>query len=924
MRSFLLACFLLFLYPAAAQNLDAVILDGLYRGSFESVMEDLSREHGFRLHYEKELVADCFVEDRPMKKPLSLFLTQLCKECKLKWYQRDSTVFIISRYADENTSVITSRAPVAKKEADPAYPGETGTRRRDALPSKRNFTLTGLVRDRYNGEAIPYALVGLRGSGSGTITNADGMFTLVNVPSDTSSLEVRYIGYESLTVYLTPEITAKNLVIEISPLRQEIEEVTVRAEKKQDLMEANGQLSTIRITPALLKKLPSLGVSDMFRTFQLLPGISAANEASSGLYVRGGTPDQNLVLFDGFTVYHVDHLFGFFSAFNANAIKDIQLYKGGFESRFGGRLSSVTEVTGKDGNARQFNLGGDLSLLGFNVFAEIPVGDKFTSLVAYRRSFKTPVYMKLLEQFAKTDGGGSTGGGPAPAPGGGGNVALGAGPAQNESTAKTFFYDLNAKMTWKPDKRNVFSYSLFHSGDMLDNSMQLDDPTGGSSFSADITDITRYGNTGMSGKWTRSFSDRFFVTSLLSCSRFYSNRDNTHEVTITDSAGKEREDRLGIIEDNELSDYSVKSELTWNARKYLSFQTGLYATNYDIRYTYRQDDTNTILARDDGGYLAGGYLQSRIDFLKGRFFIVPGVRLTWYAPTGRLYTEPRWSATYQLATNIRLTGSTGRYYQFANRILREDIMNGSREFWILSDGKTVPVSRADHYIAGVHFDYGRYFFSLEGYHKELSGISEYSLRFKPTLNGIQYDEHFYTGTGRARGIELMVQKKTGSLTGWISYTLAKAENRFEVYGEGYFPANQDIRNEVKLVSMYRYRRWFASAVWVYATGRPYTAPDGGYRLDLPGASGTQSFIDAGEKNAARLPDYHRLDLSIGYTIIQPDTRQELGALTLSCFNAYNRKNIWYKEYEVRNGSMIETSKLFLGLTPNLSLSFNLR
>ena len=268
-------------------------------------------------------------------------------------------------------------------------------------PNALNFTLTGKIRDVSSGEALPGANIYAKGTTIGTSTNSDGYFTLLKVPTDTSTLIVQYLGYEKTEIFLTPQTAKKNYLIEVRQQSQTLQNVTITGYRDDIVFVKKAEVSTVKFTPKKLEMLPSLGERDIMRSLQLIPEISASNQSSSGLYVRGGTPDQNLVLYDGFTVYHVDHLYGFYSAFNSNALKDVQLYKGGFESKFGGRISSVTEITGKEGNQKNFNAGADLSLLSMNVFAENPAGKKFSSIIAYRRSYQGALYTRIFDKFNK-------------------------------------------------------------------------------------------------------------------------------------------------------------------------------------------------------------------------------------------------------------------------------------------------------------------------------------------------------------------------------------------------------------------------------------------------------------------------------------------------------------------------------------------
>jgi hypothetical protein len=787
-------------------------------------------------------------------------------------------------------------------------------------PSALNFTLTGIVRDKSTGEALPFATVLVKGTTTGVATNADGYFTLNKVPSDTCTIIAQYIGYEKTENYLTPATTKKNLVIETRPASQSLKTITVKGFKEEVVLVNKNDISVIKLTPRKLEKLPNMGEKDIMRSFQLMPGVSASNESSSGLYVRGGTPDQNLVLYDGFTVYQVDHLYGFFSAFNSNALKDVQLYKGGFESRFGGRLSSVTEITGKDGNQNKFNLGGDLSLLSFNVFAELPIGKKFSSVLAFRKSYKGPIYNTIFKAFNKSSTSTAT------------TPTMGPGGRQSQSTTvASYFYDLNGKFTYRPSDKDIISLSVFNGTDKLDNSTSSDGGGFGpanSNFSFSSTDLTKYGNFGSSLKWSRKWNDKFYGNTILSYSNYYSNRDRSQERTTSDdSTGESTTNKNGILEHNDLKDYSIKTDYQWDIASFSQVQFGAFGTNYDIKYTYAQNDTSTILNKQNKAILAGGYLQSKTKFFKDRLQFVPGLRISYFESTKQIYYEPRVSFSISLTDRLTLKGATGKYFQFANRVTREDILSGSKDFWLLSDNKSVPVSSAIHYIAGVSYETNNYLFSVEGYYKTLKNLTEYSLRFNPSPSGVSYDENFFSGYGYSRGVELLAQRKTGKLTGWASYTLGQARSNFEVYSDSYFPANQDVTHEFKAVALYEYRRWTFSATWIYATGRPYTAPSGAYTVQLLDGN-TQDFFTVTSKNALRLHDYHRCDLSINYKILMgikgDKKRRELGYIGFSIFNLYNRTNVWYKQYTIEDGSILETNVNYLGITPNLTLSLKLR
>lgn len=788
-------------------------------------------------------------------------------------------------------------------------------------PQKRNLKISGKVVDVTTGEPIPSANVIAPGTSIGTICSPDGLFSLSNIPADTSTISVNYIGYITQDLFLSPDMQTSDILIELYPTKEaRLNEVIVTANRNDVMQMSQDNLSVVKLTPAKLAELPNVGEKDVMRAFQLMPGVSASNESSSGLYVRGGTPDQNLVTYDGFTIYHVDHLYGFFSAFNANAVKDVQLYKGGFESKFGGRLSSVMELTGKEADKKKFNFGGDVSLLSGNLFTEIPVTENISILAAWRRSWKGPIYNWIFDSFnqgseTEEETQQPTTGGP------------GGGPSVDTKTT-SYFSDLNTKVVFTPTSKDNLSYSYFYSIDKLDNSTSFTAPAGfgggsASGLSNGTTDLTRYGNVGMSLKWARKWTEKFNGSILASYSKYYSTRDRSNERTTTDSLGEQSTVKTGILETNNLTDLSVKADYNWDIMRGNSLNFGLFGTDYNIDYTYNQDDTTDVIAKKGKGILTGGYLTDRITLFNKRLEFKPGVRLSYFDVTEKTYWEPRFATGFKITDKLSLKASYGQFYQFANRISREDVLSGSKDFWILSDKDKIPVSSSTHYISGLSYETKKYLFSVEAYKKDLKDISEYSLRFSSNrFFSTTVKESFYTGYGYAQGIELLAQKKTGKFTGWVSYSFGQARNHFDIYGEDYFPANQDVTHEFKAVGVYKYKRWDFSATWIFATGRPYTAPAGSYTITLVDGT-TEDYFTVTTKNSLRLPDYHRLDLSASYHIWN-QTKKDIGYISLSIFNAYNRTNTWYKQYYTSGGSVIESSVNYLGLTPNLTLSLRIR
>ncbi len=890
--------------PKLAEENKKIIKDEFYNNvPLPAVLSDLEKKYSLKLLYDKEAIREFSVTHWFENQTIETGLKSILKKLPLKYY------------IDDNGFVnIVPKTTRVETVVDRQFRGKA---------EKTNFTLTGRVVDINNGENLPFASVLVRGTTLGGQTNVDGYFTLQKVPSDTVTLEVSYVGYRTRNFHLNPKLDVNDLKIEVEPAVDMLEEVVVEGEKTE-VLKANEVVGMIKMTPRNIAKLPNVGERDPFRAFQLMPGVSASNESSSGLYVRGGTPDQTLVLYDGFTVYHVDHLFGFFSAFNYNAIKDIQLYKGGFDAKFGGRISAVAEITGKDGNKKEFNAGVDLSLLSTNAYVETPLGSKFTFLVAARRSYKGPLYNKLFKRFTSENQTQQQQGPAGGFPGGGGGRF---GSFATTQTASSYFYDLNSKLTYTPTKKDIISLSLYNGTDNMDNSSSSNLGNVGGFGGRNIglntsnTDVSNWGNLGGSLKWSRRWSDKFYSNSLICYSNYYSTRDNSRTIT-TNRDGTEREVKIGQLEDNNLNDFTAKTDFEWKMFKDNQLDFGLQYTKNVIKYTYSQNDTVSVLDRNDRGATATFYVQDNVKLLDGRLHLLPGVRITNFDVTKKNYVEPRFSANYNITKQLKLKGAAGVYYQFVKQINREDISQGNRNFWILSNAESLPVTKSNHLILGGSYELPNYLFDVEFYQKNSTNITEYTLRFVPKVGrGLSANETFFNGSETVRGVDVLIQRKFGDFNGWIGYTLAEAKRNITAFSDKAYYSDQDVRHQFKAIASYKYKRWDLAATWIYSSGRPYTSILGAYQLTLLDGS-VKNFTNPSDKNANRFPAYHRMDISATYNF---SSHFNIG---FSIFNLYNRSNTWYKRFQVITEDGITalqiTNVKYLGITPNVTLSWKLR
>ena len=768
-------------------------------------------------------------------------------------------------------------------------------------------TISGIVKDKESGETLPFANVFVKDTNIGTTTNADGFFTLFDIPSETSTIQVQYLGYKVETLVLTPEMVKDKITILLMPDNNQLDEVVVSNDSGQQIVKMNKSVSQISLSPKKLASIPNLGEKDIFRAIQLLPGVSGTNESSSGLYVRGGTPDQNLVLLDGFTVYHVDHFYGFFSAFNSGAVKDIQLFKGGFPAEYGGRISSVMDLTGKTGNSNKLSLSAGLSLVSANATVEIPIGEKANLLIAGRRSYtdilKSGLYNSIFDLYNDSN---QTNGN---------NLPNFNGFQQNQTQPSFYFYDLNTKFSYKPSDKDIISVSVYNGEDNLDSSRENQNTFGSGTeertINSDIEDLLNWGNWGSSVRWARQWSDKLYTNVVGAYSNYFSQRKRINDISIQ-LADSTNTNKSGLVEDNNLKDFTLRIHNEYKVNSKHSLEFGGQLTMNEVEYNYILNDSITVIDQKDKGLLKTAYLQDKWSPTE-KLNIVGGIRATHFDVTDQIYYEPRLSVSYKVNDKVKFKGAWGKYYQFVNRIVREDVTQGSRDFWLLANKENSPISFSQHFILGTSYEVDDWLFDVEFFEKEMTGLTEFSLRFQSALGTDPNDQLFFEGTGISRGVDFLIQKKVGKYTGWLGYTLSEVVHTFPDLSNNPFYSLNDQRHEFKIVNVLKAGRWDLGATWVYGSGKPYTAPNGLYTITLLDGTETE-YVSIGEKNGLRIDPYHRLDLSATYNFNLGSGKVEMG---LSIFNLYNKTNTWYNEFEVLDNQVTETNVNYIGFTPSL-------
>ncbi len=722
-------------------------------------------------------------------------------------------------------------------------------------------SLSGFVTDATTEETLILANVVLLGTAYGTATNNAGYYTLPKVPPGTYVVVASYIGYQPYRaeVTLAPG-EARRLDIALQPEGLQVGEIEVTAEAVAE--EEIRRVGVARLKTDLVRQLPAVLEPDVFRSLQLLPGVKAASDYSSGLYIRGGSPDQTLILLDRTTVYNPSHFFGFFSTFNPDAIKDVRLYKGGYPAEFGGRLGSVVDIYNKDGNRRATRGSASLGLLASRALVEGPYG-RGSWMLAVRRSTLEPLLGVLRDQDI-------------------------------EGIPDAFYFvDVNGKLNYDAGPNDRLSLAVYGGQDVL----RLP-------FLDDATIRLRYGNRTASANWTHLFSQRLFSNFTFTASRYFSR-------PTFDIAG------TPIERENDVYDVSAKGDLEYIPDERHALEAGFWTGILTFRLKNAFDNQETLNERTRALY-AAAYVQETYR-PSPAWQVQAGLRAAYFGEGTYWRLEPRLSLEHRPAEQVRLQLGYGRYYQFLTLITSE-LFTGF-DTW-LTTGEGVPPARGDQFVAGVKTRLGRFNVDLEGYYRTMDRLFELD-PFLPDPSGLDYAQLFQFGEGFAYGAEVLLEKPEGRFNGFAGYTFGVTRRRFPNLNEDdYFPPKYDRTHDLKVVANYDLSAsWRLTGVFTYATGQAYTEPVAWYQLDNRVLGSQVRNVFVSRLNRGRLPAYHRLDVGVsrrGRFLGLADYELQIQVL-----NVYNRRNVWFYFFEVED-DVITRNEVPQIPVPLPNLSFTLR
>jgi hypothetical protein len=730
---------------------------------------------------------------------------------------------------------------------------------------KNTASIAGEVVDSITREGLPGARIELRELHRGAIVDARGNYTIENLPAGILRFEVHLFGYNIVrdsVVLADGKIITLDFVL--SPESVKGKEIVVQSEREREIEREN--VSRIVLSPALITSVPAIGgESDLFRVLQMMPGVKALSEISSGLYIRGGPPDQNLILLDNNVVYNPTHLFGFFSTFNTDAIKDVELMKGGYPPEYGGRLTGVLNVTTREGTPDGVHGKTSVSFISARQTLEFPLLNG-SALVSGRRTY--------IDAFLN---------------------ATNAQRLLGDSTAlpQYYFYDLNAKIDQDLSPNDKLSVSGYMGADHLHY------PSNG------YVDITlTWGNKLASAQWTHIFSPTVFARTFAGYSEYSSHSLGTLTANPFEF-------------DNGIQELTAKEGIDWKANDAHDLRFGAGVSQYTFTFYNTLGTTNKPL-KDTGGvpYYLSAYAQDEWK-PSDRVTTTYGLRTEWLNDANAVTFDPRITIAYQLDPLWTLKASTGIYHQFLHLVSAGEFT--FFDLWVPGTSP-LPPSRSTQYILGLSgypalFENEQYFFSAEVYYKRLNNIVEYN---EAKFQSNDITQIFPRGTGEAYGMELFLQKQIGDLNGWLGYTLSWVREQIPELNNGQpFYPTYDQRHDIQLVLNYKLSdRWQIGATWTYATGQAYTSTLGYYHVGFDEVGYQRDFDIPGMMGSERLPDYHRADASVTYSFTffgKPANA------SLDIFNLYNHRNVWFRVVDTGKQPAVISDVLLLPIIPTLGM-----
>lgn len=737
-------------------------------------------------------------------------------------------------------------------------------KKKESKTVSRKFTISGYVTDGTSSETLIGANILESRQQQGTTTNPYGFYS-ITLPAGETELSFSYLGYTTRQYRL--ELSKDTLINVLMQDNNQLEEVVIVSDKAEAGITAT-QMGAQEIPIAQIKNTPSiLGEADVMKTIQLMPGVQAGVEGSAGLYVRGGGPDQNLILLDGVPVYNVDHLFGFFSVFTPEAVKKVTLFKSSFPARFGGRLSSVVDVRSNDGDMKKYHGTLSVGLLSSKIQLEGPIiRDKTSFNISARRSYIDLIAKPFMPKDDKIS---------------------------------YYFYDINAKINHKFSDRSRLFLNFYNGKD----SYYFKTTDSSSSMYKDKMSLN-WGNTIATARWNYIFNQKLFSNTTVAYNKYRMDANST-VYTKTNLIESISESNYHSNYHSGICDWSYLIDFDYNPTPAHHIKFGAGYLHHDFR---PEVATSKIQEKEDGitkqdtlynsisnstiqAHEVSAYIEDNFD-IGSRLRMNVGLHLSMFRVQRRNYfsAQPRVSARYQLTRHTALKASYTKMSQYIH-LLSSTPISMPTDLWVPVTSKIKPMQAHQYSLGSYYTGLTGWEFSVEGYYKQMRNVLEYKegVSFLGSSSG--WENKVEMGKGRSMGIEFMAQKTTGKTTGWIAYTLAKSDRKFAIGGINNgerFPYKYDRRHNLSLVVNHKFsNRIDIGASWIFSTGGTATIAEEVTAIIRPGEDAIQQKDYIEKRNNYRLPASHRLNIGVNFN---KKTKHGVRTWNISLYNAYNAMN----------------------------------
>jgi hypothetical protein len=776
--------------------------------------------------------------------------------------------------------------------------------------AQERATISGFVRETGSKEQLPGVNVFIPGTSIATSTNAYGFYSLTVPVADSATLSFSFIGYKKMERRISPKQNMK-LDVFLATANQ-LEEVVVSARKQDEQISNSAQMSRIDVPIRQIKKIPALfGEKDILKVLQLMPGVQKGTEGQAGLYVRGGGPDQNLIILDEAVVYNANHLFGFFSVFNSDAIKSVELTKGGFPARYGGRLSSVLDMQMKEGAKDKLHGEGGIGLISSRLTLEGPLANKKSSfLISGRRTYIDLLARPIISMSQKG--------------------------SESQTKPGYFFYDLNAKLNYDLGPNDKIYLSGYFGRDKFFYKEKLKD------FIASA--VLDWGNATATMRWNHVLSQKMFVNTSL----IYSNFDFGVSSRFQEYDKENLTSDFALQYQSKIRDMGIKSDLDF-------FPSAKHAIRFGIQATMHQSNPSALstsgtdvesaqspAAPTENSLETSIYAEDTWQVLNA-LKMNAGFRLSTFKTSSKTYVrpEPRISAALRLGKDFSMKASYAEMNQYVH-LLSNTGIGMPTDLWVPTSDRIAPQHSKQAAIGfAKDLEKPAVTVTLEGFYKKMNHILNYkegaSFMALDGTNAAEqnWEDNVTTGRGWSYGSEFLIQKKTGSVSGWIGYTLSWTKWQFPDlnFGKTFYP-RYDRRHDLSVVGIYEANDHITfSATWIYGTGNAMTLPISrfnGVREYFFGVQNPKSsnlsgmqVTEYGSRGNFRAEAFHRLDLAVQF---RKKKKHHERTWEFGVYNAYNRHNPFFYDITQKNdGGETKTLLKKISLFPVLpSFSYNFK